>query len=125
VVEPGSLLWHQKLGNRLVTWMIARISGRRLRDLPSLKVIDGDAYRALGMRERTHGWTAELISKAAMREMAIAEVETGYRRRVGRSKVSGSLRGSLLAAYRIIAAVVRVWRAERSSARIAHRPSAE
>ena len=125
VVEPGSLLWHQKLGNRLVTWMIARISGRRLRDLPSLKVIDGDTYRALGMRERTHGWTAELISKAAMRGMAIAEVETGYRRRVGRSKVSGSFRGSLLAAYRIIAAVVRVWRAERSSARIAHRPSAE
>ena len=112
VVEPGSLLWHQQLGNRLVTWMISRISGRKLRDLPSLKVIDGATYRSLDMRERTHGWTAELISKAAMRGVVIAEVETGYRRRIGESKVSGSLRGSVLAGYRIIAAVIRVWRAE-------------
>ena len=111
-VEPGSLLWHQQLGNRLVTWMISRISGRKLRDLPSLKVIDGATYRSLDMRERTHGWTAELISKAAMRGVVIAEVETGYRRRIGESKVSGSLRGSLLAGYRIIAAVIHVWRTE-------------
>ncbi len=111
-VEPGSLLWHQQLGNRLVTWMIARVSGRKLRDLPSLKVIDGPAYRSLDMRERAHGWTAELISKAAVRGLTIAEVESGYRRRIGESKVSGSLRGSVLAGYRIIAAVVRVWRTE-------------
>jgi glycosyltransferase involved in cell wall biosynthesis len=113
-VEPGSLLWHQKLGNRLVTWMISRISRRTLRDLPSLKVIDGDVYRSLAMCERTHGWTAELIAKAAVRGVSIAEVETGYRRRIGESKVSGSLRGSVLAGYRIIAAVVRVWRTERA-----------
>ena len=111
-VEPGSLLWHQRFGNRLVTWMISRISRRKLRDLPSLKVIDGETYRSLGMRERTHGWTAELISKAAVRGVSIAEVETGYRRRIGESKVSGSFRGSLLAGYRIIAAVIRVWRTE-------------
>ena len=114
VVEPGSLLWHQELGNRLVAWMISRISRRTLRDLPSLKVIDGNVYRSLEMRERTHGWTAELITKAAVRGVSIAEVETGYRRRIGESKVSGSLRGSLLAGYRIIAAVVRVWRTERA-----------
>ncbi len=111
-VEPGSLLWHQKVGNRLVTWMISRISHRDLRDLPSLKVIDADVYHSLEMQERTHGWTAELISKAAVRRISIVEVETGYRRRIGESKVSGSLRGSALAGYRIIAAVVRVWRAE-------------
>jgi len=114
-VEPGSMLWHQQLGNRLVTWMIARISRRKLRDLPSLKVVDGDAYRSLGMRERTHGWTAELISKAAVRGLSILEVETGYRRRVGESKVSGSLRGSVLAGYRIVAAVIRVWRTEEAA----------
>lgn len=114
-VEAGSLLWHQQLGNRLVTSMISRMSGRTLRDLPSLKVIDGNVYRSLEMRERTHGWTAELISKAAVRGVSIAEVETGYRRRVGESKVSGSLQSSLLAGYRIIAAVVRVWRGEGSA----------
>ena len=112
-VESGSLLWHQQLGNRLVTWMISRISRRKLRDLPSLKVIDGDTYRSLDMRERTHGWTAELITKAALRGLSIVEVKTGYRRRIGDSKVSGSMRGSLLAGYRIVAAVIRVWRTER------------
>jgi hypothetical protein len=111
-VEPGSLLWHQRLGNRLVTWMISRMSRRTLRDLPSLKVVEAQVYRSLDMQERTHGWTAELISKAAVRGLTIAEVETGYRRRIGDSKVSGSLRGSLLAGYRIVAAVVRVWRGE-------------
>jgi glycosyltransferase involved in cell wall biosynthesis len=111
-VERGSLLWHQRLGNGLVTWIISRISRRSLRDLPSLKVVDGDVYRSLQMRERTHGWTAELISKAAIRRLTIAEIDAGYRRRVGTSKVSGSARGSLLAAYRIVAAVVRVWRTE-------------
>jgi glycosyltransferase involved in cell wall biosynthesis len=111
-VERGALLWHQRLGNGLVTWIISRISGRALGDLPSLKVIDGDAYRSLEMRERTHGWTAELISKAAIRGLTIAEVDAGYRRRIGESKVSGSLRGSLLAGYRIVAAVIRVWRTE-------------
>ena len=111
-VEPGSLLWHQQLGNKLVTWMISRISRRRLRDLPSLKVIDGDTYRSLDMRERTHGWTAELITKAALRGLSIVEVKTGYRRRIGDSKVSGSMRGSALAGYRIVAAVIRVWRTE-------------
>jgi glycosyltransferase involved in cell wall biosynthesis len=111
-VERGSLLWHQRLGNRLVTWAISRISRRALRDLPSLKVIDGATYRSLQMHERTHGWTVELISKAAIRRLKIAEIDAGYRRRIGESKVSGSARGSLLAAYRIVAAVVRVWRSE-------------
>ncbi|MBF6601284.1 MAG: glycosyltransferase family 2 protein [Dehalococcoidia bacterium] len=111
-VERGSLLWHQRLGNRLVVALISRISGRRLRDLPSLKAIDAATLRSLRLRERTHGWTAELIAKAAVRGVAIAEVDAGYRRRIGRSKVSGSVKGSVLAAYRILAAVVRVWRTE-------------
>ena len=111
-VERGSMFWHQRLGNKVVVSMISRISGRRLRDLPSLKAIDAVTLRSLELRERTHGWTAELIAKAAVRRVAIAEVETGYRRRVGVSKVSGSMTGSALAAYRIIAAVVRVWRTE-------------
>jgi hypothetical protein len=111
-VERGSLLWHQRLGNGLVTWIISRISRRSLRDLPSLKVIDGAAYRSLQIRERKHGWTAELISKSAIRRLTIAEIDAGYRRRIGESKVSGSFFGSLLAAYHIVAAVVRVWRTE-------------
>ncbi len=111
-VERGALMWHQRLGNRLVVALISRISGRRLRDLPSLKAIDAATLRSLRLRERTHGWTAELIAKAAMRRVAITELDAGYRRRIGVSKVSGSVQGSALAAYRIIGAVARVWRTE-------------
>ena len=111
--ERGAMFWHQRAGNRVIVWMIARISRRNLRDVPSLKVIDGTTLHALDLRERTHGWTAELIAKAAMRGVPIIEVESGYRRRIGQSKVSGSARGSILAAWRITAAIVGVWRTER------------
>jgi glycosyltransferase involved in cell wall biosynthesis len=113
-VEPGAMYWHQRLGNRVIVWMIARISRRHLRDVPSLKAIDGPTLRSLDLHERTHGWTAELIAKAAMRGVPIAEIDDGYRRRIGASKVSGSARGSVLAAWRITSAIVRVWRTERS-----------
>jgi glycosyltransferase involved in cell wall biosynthesis len=113
-VEPGAMYWHQRLGNRVIVWMIARISRRHLRDVPSLKAIDGPTLRSLDLHERTHGWTAELIAKAAMRGVPIAEIDAGYRRRIGASKVSGSARGSVLAAWRITSAIVRVWRTERS-----------
>jgi glycosyltransferase involved in cell wall biosynthesis len=112
-VEAGAMFWHQRAGNRVIVWMIGRISRRRLRDVPSLKAIDGGVLRRLDLRERTHGWTAELIAKAAMRGVPIVEIECGYRRRIGVSKVSGSARGSVLAAWRITAAIVRVWRTER------------
>jgi glycosyltransferase involved in cell wall biosynthesis len=112
-VEPGSMLWHQRLGNSFFVILLGLLSGRRLHDLPSFKVITADTLRSLDLRERTHGWTAELISKAAMRGLRTLEVETGYRRRIGDSKVSGTVRGSLLAALWIFSAIARSWWVER------------
>lgn len=112
-VEDGAMLWHQRLGNTFFVAMISVLSGRRLHDLPSFKVITAQALRSLDLRERTHGWTAELISKAALRRLLIVEVNTGYRRRLGKSKVSGTVRGSALAAMRIFSAIVRSWIAAR------------
>ena len=108
-VEPGSMPWHQRLGNRLFVMLIWLLSGRRLLDLPSFKVIAAPVLRSLDLQERTHGWTAELISKAAFRRLEIAEVETGYRRRLGQSKVSGTAKGSSLAFVRITRAIARSW----------------
>jgi glycosyltransferase involved in cell wall biosynthesis len=108
-VEAGSMLWHQRVGNVFMSWLIRRLSGEPIHDLPSFKLIRGDVLRSLDLRERTHGWTAELISRAACRHLRTIEVKAGYRRRVGRSKVSGSLRGSLLAAFRLNSAIARVW----------------
>jgi glycosyltransferase involved in cell wall biosynthesis len=116
-IEPGAMLWHQRAGNLFMSWLIRQLSGQAVHDLPSFKAVRGDALRGLNLRERRHGWTAELIMRAACQGLRIVEVETGYRRRIGQSKVSGSVKGTLLAAYRLNAAIVRVWREERGRRR--------
>jgi glycosyltransferase involved in cell wall biosynthesis len=120
-VEPGSMLWHQRLGNVWLGWLIRRLSGQAVYDLPSFKAIRAPVLHELALRERKHGWTAELITRCACRGLAIESVSTGYRRRIGSSKVSGSLKGSLLAAYRLNSAVLRVWLSEHSARRSGHR----
>lgn len=112
-VEPGSMPWRQRAGNAFMTRLIGRLSGRRITDLPSYKVIDGALLRSFSVRSSTHGWTPELILTAAMRGVPIAEVATGYRRRKGKSKVSGSIKGSVLAAIRMNHAILRTWWMER------------
>ncbi|MEO8458134.1 MAG: glycosyltransferase family 2 protein, partial [Chloroflexota bacterium] len=112
-VEAGSMPLHQRIGNRLLVGWLALLSGRSVRDLPSFKVMTAEALRSLDLQETTHGWTAELISKAALRRLQIAELETGYRRRLGESKVSGTVRGSLLAGWRIFSTITRCWAKER------------
>ena len=107
-VERGAMLWHQRTGNIFMTWLIRRASGRPIHDLPSLKAVRATTLRSFELRERTHGWPAELVTSAALSGARILEIETGYRRRIGTSKVSGSLRGSALAAYRANAAIVKV-----------------
>jgi glycosyltransferase involved in cell wall biosynthesis len=108
-VEPGSMFWHQRLGNILMSWLIRRLTGAPVHDLASFKVIRGQVLRSLAIEDRRQGWTAELITKCAVRKLRFAEIATGYRRRIGQSKVSGSVRGSLLAAYRLNAAIIQVW----------------
>jgi hypothetical protein len=108
-VEPGSMYWHQRLGNVFMSWLIRRLTGALVHDLASFKVIRGSVLRALRIEDRQQGWTAELITACAVRGLRISEVSTGYRRRAGKSKVSGSAFGSLKATYRLNAAILRVW----------------
>lgn len=116
-IEPGAMPWQQRYGNRvLVALLNALAVGRlreRLRDLPSLKAVDGPTLRSFALTETTYGWTAELIARAAFRRVAIAQVTVGLRPRKGRSKVSGSMRASLRAGWGITATILRVWREER------------
>lgn len=112
-VESGAMLWHQRAGNAFMSWVIRALSGQEVHDLPSLKAIRADCLQSLAPTERTHGWTAELVAKAAFGRLRVAEVPTGYRRRVGESKVSGSLRGSAQAALRMNASILRAWLAAR------------
>lgn len=109
---PGTHPLHARLGNAAVLGIIRLLVGRSFRDLPSYKAIRREALAALDMRERTYGWTTELIVKAARRGLRIAEVEVEYRERGGgRSKVSGTIRGTLGAGYKLITTAVRCARA--------------
>lgn len=111
-VQPGSIAPAARFGNWLSGRLIGLFTGVRPGDLSPLKGIRSEAFRAIAPVEQTYGWTVEIIATAAVRGLAIAEVETGYRHRAGgASKVSGTLSGSARAAWRILAVLARVgWR---------------
>jgi glycosyltransferase involved in cell wall biosynthesis len=107
LAEDGALAPHQRAGNRLVTWMIRLLYGVRLSDIGPFRAIPADVLRELSMEQRTYGWPVEMVVKAAKRRRRIMNVPVSCRRRIGRSKVAGTLRGSLLAAYHLLATTLR------------------
>jgi glycosyltransferase involved in cell wall biosynthesis len=111
--HPDALPAHARLGNKLVLWLLRHVVGSDYSDLPSFKAIRTDALLALDMREMTYGWTVEMLVKAARAELRIEEVSVAYRPRLGgRSKVAGSLRGTLGAASKLLgcALAYAAWR---------------
>jgi glycosyltransferase involved in cell wall biosynthesis len=107
-VMPGAMLWHQRLGNIAMAWLMRRLYGWPIHDLASFKVISASTLRGLNVQDRAMGWTAELLARCAAKGLPLTEIPTGYRKRPGKSKVSGSLRGSLRAAWQLNAAILRV-----------------
>ena len=108
----GALLPHQRLGNALTTALVRLLYGRRLTDLPPLKAIRRPLLAELGMREMTYGWTVEMIVKSARRGHRIVEIPVSARARIGgQSKVSGTIRGTILAAYYLLRTTIKyAWR---------------
>jgi glycosyltransferase involved in cell wall biosynthesis len=107
--EPGALLPHQEFGNRLATSLIRLFYGYRYSDLGPFRAIRRDALDRLNMRERNYGWTIEMQVRAIEEGLRILEVPVHYGVRVaGVNKVSGNLKASLVAGYRIIATVVGI-----------------
>lgn len=101
--EPGSLTPVQRFGNALTCALVRALWGVRWTDLGPLRAIRRDALLRLEMADPAHGWTIEMQVKAAQRGLRCAEVPvTHRRRRAGRSKVSGTVRGSWLAGRRIL-----------------------
>jgi glycosyltransferase involved in cell wall biosynthesis len=108
----GALLPHQRLGNELTTALVRLLYGRQLTDLPPFKAIRRRVLDELGMREMTYGWTVEMIVKCARRRHHIVEVPVAARARTGgRSKVSGTIKGTILAAYYLLGTTIKyAWR---------------
>ncbi len=107
--EPGAMSWHQLLAGYLAGLGIRALYGVRYTDMCAYRAIRRDCLEPLGMREMTYGWNIEMQMRAAQAGLRILEVPMPYRRRSGgTSKVAGSVRGSIRAAYRIAATFVRV-----------------
>jgi glycosyltransferase involved in cell wall biosynthesis len=99
---------HQRFGNRLVARLMALLYGVRLTDLGPFRAVRRDLLMALDMCERTYGWPVEMIVKAARRDARIVELPVSYRPRMaGHSKVGGTVRGTVLATYRILRTTLR------------------
>lgn len=98
----GALLPQQRVGNALASFLIERTTGRRFRDLGPFRAIRAEALRALCMVDPTFGWNVEMQLKALRHGLRVQEVPVSYRPRVGDSKISGTVRGSLRAGARIL-----------------------
>ncbi len=116
----GALTPAQRIGNALAAGWLRHRFGLQATDLGPLRAIRRSSLEALGMRDRGFGWTVEMQIKAARTGLRYMEVPVRYRRRVGRSKISGTLRGTLGASAKILSLLA--WydfrgRAEAGSAR--------
>jgi glycosyltransferase involved in cell wall biosynthesis len=101
--EPGAMPLHGVFGNWLVARVISRLAGVPLTDLGPFRAISRRTLERLQLEERTYGWPSEMIVKAAQLSVSVREVPVCYRRRYGgKSKVSGTWRGTLGASYRIL-----------------------
>lgn len=100
--EKGSMMPQQIFGNKLATWLMKFIYRSTFTDLGPFRAISRAAYEKIGMMDRNFGWTVEMQVKALKLRIPFEEVPVSYRRRKGVSKVSGTIKGSILAGYKII-----------------------
>ncbi|HEV2128227.1 MAG TPA: glycosyltransferase family 2 protein [Thermomicrobiales bacterium] len=112
--EKGSLHPQQIAGNKVAALLARWFYGVRLTDIGPFRVIRKRNLLELGMREMTYGWSIEMIIRAKRKGLTVTEVPVRYRRRAGgSSKVSGNLKGTVKAGYRIIAAIFRARKDDR------------
>ena len=107
--EPGAFTPAQMLGNALASWLLRVLYGLRATDLGPFRAVRWARLEALGMRDRDFGWTVEMQARAALAGLAQREVPVSYRRRRGgRSKIAGTLAGSIRAGWKILATLASV-----------------
>lgn len=121
--EGGSMGLHQILAGRLFGALCGLVCGVRYSDMSAFRAIRAAALARLPMREMTYGWNLEMQMRAAAAGLRILEVPVPYRRRLaGASKVSGSVRGTMRAGFRIMRVLVRVAAETRRGSAAGHQP---
>ena len=106
---PAALPWHQAFGNRLAAGLIRFLYGVDITDLGPFRAGRAEVLRALELRETTYGWAVEMILKGALAGFRLVEVPVTYYPRIGKSKISGTLKGTIGAAWFILSLMVRYW----------------
>jgi glycosyltransferase involved in cell wall biosynthesis len=105
--EAGALTPQQLVGNAIACGALRVLYGARYTDLGPFRAIRWTALQRIGMRDRGYGWTVEMQIAAARLGLRHAEVPVSYRRRIGRSKISGTIRGTVLASATILGLLAR------------------
>ena len=113
--EPGALTPQQILGNQFATWLMRRKWQQPTTDLGPFRVIGALALQQLQMRDAAFGWTMEMQAKAFAHGHTVVEVPVTTKRRIGYSKVSGTLRGTIGATWGILSTFARIaWLSHRA-----------
>jgi len=107
--KAGALPWHQSFGNRLAAGLIRLLYGVKITDLGPFRAGRADVLRALALEEATYGWAVEMIVKGAIAGFRIVEVSVSYHPRIGKSKISGTVKGTVGAAWFILSRIVRYY----------------
>lgn len=105
--QRGSMTPQQVVGNWLATTLLRWLYGVRYTDLGPFRAIRFERLLLLDMQDKTYGWTVEMQLKAAKRGLRVMEVPVSYRKRIGFSKISGTVKGTVLAGYKIITTIFK------------------
>lgn len=107
--EKGALFLHQKIGNKFFVLLIRLLWGVSYRDLCPLRAVRSTALKALNMQDQTYGWTLEMQIKAILHRLKFCEVPISYRKRLGKSKISGNVKASLLVMSKMISLIFSMY----------------
>lgn len=101
-LEKGAMPLHGRLGNYFIVWLLRRLYGVEITDIGSFRAIKAQTLFSLKMEQMTYGWPVEMVVKSARKGHRMLSVPVTYQRRIGRSKVTGTIRGTILAAYFLV-----------------------
>jgi glycosyltransferase involved in cell wall biosynthesis len=102
----GALPWHQAFGNRLAASLIRLLYRLKISDLGPFRAARADVLSSLALEQTTYGWAVEMILKGALAGYRVVEVPVSYYPRIGKSKISGTLKGTIGAAWFILSLIV-------------------
>ena len=100
--EAGSMMPQQIYGNKIAITLIKWIYGAQFTDLGPFRAIKFNKLLEIGMIDKDYGWTVEMQIKAVKNKLSFCEVPVSYRKRVGTSKITGTVKGTIMAGYKII-----------------------